>query len=328
MSRAYLAFETGGTKLVAAVADSEGKLIETRVLPRDPANRAPQSLAQLIEAAAQLRAMHEANGAIFIGIGFGYGGQVSRSQQRVLRCPHEEGWEDIDVCAELRLAFNLPSAIENDCKLAALAEATLGAGRNYRTVFYMTIGTGVGGGIVRDGEIVDFGDAGEAEVGHITVMPHDGPVCGCGKRGCLETVASGPGLAALAKKLANDHPDDWKGNAVSQRALLDQRFTAKDLFDAYADNEVFAGEVLRVAATFTGQALASVIQLINPDVIVLGGGVGASSEPYIALIAGSSAPFVMPNLRGCCAFVRSALRENVVTQGAALLAAQMFPGRP
>jgi glucokinase len=323
MSAAYLAFETGGTKLVAAVADQNGALIETRILARQPSDRAPHSLGQLIEAAQQLRAAHEADGATLKGIGFGYGGQVSRSQQRVLRCPHEDGWEDIDVRDVLTREFGLPSAIENDCKLAALAEARLGAGRGYRTVFYVTIGTGIGGGIVRDGQIVDFGDAGEAEIGHIFVM-QDGFACGCGKRGCLETVASGPGLVALARKLAKDHPGDWKGNTVSQRAIHDKRLTAKDLFEAYEQNEIFTSVTLRVAATFIGQALASMIQIVNPDVIVIGGGVGASSERFVNLIAEVTQPFVMPSLRGRCACVRTALRENVVAQGAALLAAQTF----
>ena len=193
-NRAYLAFETGGTKLVAAVALADGKLIESRIIARAPSNRASHSLSQLIETAMQLRKGYEACGYGFAGIGFGYGGQVSRSAQRVLRCPHEDGWEDIDVRAELESAFDLPSIIENDCKLAALAEAILGAGRSQPTVFYITIGTGVGGGIVREGKIADFGDSGEAEIGHMVVMTQEGFSCPCGNKGCLETIASGPGL--------------------------------------------------------------------------------------------------------------------------------------
>ena len=324
--RAYLAFETGGTKLVAAVAEADGKLIESRIISRAPTNRAPQSLRQLIDTSTQLRTDYEARGYTFAGIGFGYGGQVSRGTQRVLRCPHEDGWEDIDVSAELRRAFDLPSIIENDCKLAALAEASMGAGRGQRTVFYITIGTGIGGGIVREGKIIDFGDNGEAEIGHMVVMTQESFPCPCGNKGCLETIASGPGLVTFARKLAKDHPGDWKGNTTSQRAIHDKKFTAKDLLDAYEQTEIFASVTMRVVATFTGQALAGVIQLINPDVIVFGGGVGTASERYIKLVEEVTGPFVMPNLRGRCKFVMSQLRENVVTQGAALLAAQVFAG--
>ncbi|BCX05637.1 MAG: glucose kinase [Candidatus Roseilinea sp.] len=326
MSTAYLAFETGGTKLIAAVADATGRLVASRVLRRDPRNRAQHSLAMLIEAAGQLRAAHEANDAVFTGIGFGYGGQVNRAQQCVLRNPHEDGWEDIDVRDELKRAFGLPSVIENDCKLAALAEACLGAGRGHRTVFYMTIGTGIGGGIVREGHIVDFGDAGEAEIGHVVVVPQGGFACGCGNHGCLETVASGPGLTHLARKLARDHLATWPDDAIAQRAIHDERLTAADLFEAYAQGDVFASEIVRVAATFLAQVLAGVIQIVNPDAIVIGGGVGTSSERFIRLIAEQTRPLVMPSLRGRCRFVMSQLREQVVTQGAALLAASTFGG--
>ncbi|MCS6849489.1 MAG: ROK family protein [Anaerolineae bacterium] len=324
MLDAYLAFETGGTKLVAAVADAAGRLIESRVLRRDPCNRAPQTLAALMGAAGQLRVAHEACGAAFKGIGFGYGGQVHRAQQRVLRNLHEDGWEDMDVRDALERVFGLPSVIENDCKLAALAEAHLGAGRGQRTVFYMTIGTGIGGGIVREGSIVDFGDSGEAEIGHLVVMPQDGFVCGCGNRGCLETVASGPGLVNLARKLAQDCPTAWQDSAIARRALHDARFTAADLFEAYAHDDAFAGETVHVAAGFIAQALAGVIQIVNPDAVVIGGGVGTSSERFIRLIAEQTHPLVMPSLRGRCRFVMSQLREQVVTQGAALLAARTF----
>jgi glucokinase len=324
MKPAYLAIETGGTKLVAAIADADGSLLETRVLPRPQTNRAPDSLRQVIEAANVLRANYAPRGYTVKGIGFGYGGQVHRSSQRALRCPHEEGWEDVDVRAELQNALNLPSVIENDCKLAALAEAGLGAGCGFRTVFYVTIGTGIGGGIVRDGRVVDFGERGEAEIGHIVVMPQEGFACGCGNKGCLETIASGPGLVTFARTLATDHPGDWKGNPTSQRVIHDKEFTAKDLFEAYAQNDLFASVMLRVAATFTAQALASTIQIVNPDVIVFGGGVGMASTRYVGLIRDMSAPFVMPSLRGRCVFVQSQLGENVVAQGAALLARQTF----
>lgn len=196
----------------------------------------------------------------------------------------------------------------------------MGAGAGHRTVFYITLGTGIGGGIVQDGRILNFGDAGEAEIGHMVIMPHDGFACPCGNKGCLETVAAGPGMVVFAKKLAKDHAGDWKGNAIAQRVIHDKKFTAKDLMAGYEQMDLFASVTLRVIATFIGQALGGMIQLINPEVIVFGGGVGASSERYVKLIEEVTQQFVMPTLRGHCKFVQTVLRENVVTQGAALLA--------
>jgi glucokinase len=320
---AYLAFETGGTKLVAAVADADGMLIETAIRKRKPNDRAEDSLQQLIDAARELRERHEANGKTFRGIGFGYGGQVKRAAQMPLACIHEAGWEKINVRHRLSDMFDLPVVIENDCKVAALAEAKLGAGRTHRTVFYITIGTGIGGGIVRDGAIADFGDDGEAEIGHIVVHPSEGFACGCGNKGCLEAYCSGPGMHALAKWSVKQHPQHWRDNAFAQRSLHDKSFSAKDLFEAW-DKEVFAGVVIRIATSYLAFALGSMIQLINPDAIIFGGGVAAGNNRFIQQIENDTRKFVMPNLRDRCKFVSCELRERVVAQGAALLAKQLF----
>ncbi|MEZ5366236.1 MAG: ROK family protein [Bryobacterales bacterium] len=147
--RRFLVFETGGTKLVAALADAEGRLLETRILRRNQDDRAEHSLERLIETGREL-----AKGVDLSGVGFGYGGAVNRAVRRPMICLHEPGWEDLDPVARLEAEFGAPTAIENDCKLAALAEARLGAGKGSDTVFYITIGTGIGGGLVHNGSIV------------------------------------------------------------------------------------------------------------------------------------------------------------------------------
>ena len=117
----YIVFETGGTKLVAGLADADGRLITTRILDRQHDDRAEQSLERLIDCGLELRETAQLGGATFRGIGFGYGGGVDRIAQRPLACMHEEGWEDLDALDFLKRAFGLPAVIENDCKLAALA---------------------------------------------------------------------------------------------------------------------------------------------------------------------------------------------------------------
>ena len=142
---AYLVFETGGTKLVAGVAGADRRIVETIVLRRGEHDTAETSLSRLIQAGHQLRDKHEAAGRGFAAVGFGFGGVVRRSAREAYRCLHESGWEEIRVAERIEQEFGLPVAVENDCKLAALAEAHFGAGRGARTVFYITIGTGVGG---------------------------------------------------------------------------------------------------------------------------------------------------------------------------------------
>ena len=125
------------------------------------------------------------------------------------------GWERLPIATTLEKEFDLPVSMENDCNLAALAEAHFGAGQGHRTVFYVTLGTGVGGGIVHDGHIQAFGDIGEAEIGHIVVVP-EGPPCWCGGRGCVESVCSGPGISQLAAWLTEQNPDLWAQSELKE----------------------------------------------------------------------------------------------------------------
>ncbi len=324
-SQAYLAFETGGTKLIAAVADENGQFLDRRVLRREHHHTAPVSLARILDAGESLLRDFSARGRSFRAIGFGYGGQVDRTRERAMQCFHEDGWESLDVLAELRRRFGLPARIENDCKLAALAESLDGAGRGFRTVFYITIGTGIGGGIVREGRILDLGGNGEAEIGHMTVEFDDAWAlpCACGKRGCLEAHCSGPGLRDLARHLAVRDAQRWPDDAIAQAAaqgVLD----GPALFQAWHAGNAFADTVIQRATALLGRGLGAMIQIVNPDVVVLGGGVSTGNAGLIELIDRQTRPFIMPNLRDHTRFVPTALREDVVAHGAALLARQII----
>jgi glucokinase len=320
--QAYLAFETGGTKLIAAVAGADGRLIETAMIERVHHHTAQDSLPRLLDLGQTLIDKFRAQDYEFLAVGFGYGGQFDRAAQRPMQCFHEIGWEDLDAKAAVKQRYGLPVAMENDCKLAALAEAQLGAGRAGQTVFYITIGTGIGGGIVRNGRILDLGDKGEAEIGHMTIDPSGALSCACGKSGCLEAYCSGPGLVDLTKHLARGAAG---GHALARQALNDPSFNSKTLFAAWAAGDDFAAQAVNAAAGHLGFALGAMIQLINPDVVVLGGGVATGNAGFIDLIAAATEARVMPNLRGRARFTPTELREQVVSQGAALLARQLVP---
>lgn len=307
--KGVLAFESGGTKLVAGVADSSGRLLETRLCRREPRAKAPASLERLIGMGELLKRKYESEGWSFGGAGFGFGGLVRRSTQETFMCHHEEGWNEIDTGQALRQKFGLPAWIENDCKVAALAEAQAGAGRGARTVFYVTIGTGVGGGMVQDGRIMEMSDVGEAEIGHVIVLPQ-GPKCGCGMRGCVEAVCSGPGMSALAAYMG------------APRAM-----TSHELFAGWSAGNQFAARVVEKAANLLGGALATVQTLVNPDVFVIGGGVGSSLPAYVELLQRTARQWVVPYFRDRLRLECAELREQVVVHGAALLALQKLNWR-
>ncbi|HLU99818.1 MAG TPA: ROK family protein [Acidobacteriota bacterium] len=294
---AILCLESGGTKLVAALTDSNGKLIARRQQMRRPSQEAPQTLRQLAEAGIELTE----TGTID-AVGLGFGGTVRRSDERPLFCFHERGWELIDAGRYLEDVFEAPVFIENDCNLAALAEARSFPEWGQGTLLYVTLGTGTGAGIVRDGQLLQLGNLGEAEIGHVIVDPR-GAECPCGNRGCLETVCSGPGLRNLS------------------RQLLGREIDPPDLMKAFHANEPGARQVVERAAWYVSGPLAAAINLLNPDRIVLGGGVMKSNQPFLDLIWQHLQPLIFPPFSSeKSVLTLSRLGDDVVCQGAAFYA--------
>ncbi len=318
----YLAFETGGTKLVAAVAGPDRRILETVVLHREKSDRAERSFERVAAAAEKLYRRYAANGADFRAVGFGFGGAVRRSTNSPLLCLHEDGWEEMDVAGELGARFGLPAFVENDCKLAALAEAHCGAGAGASSVFYVTLGTGVGGGLVRQGRILELGDRGEAEIGHVVVAP-DGPPCWCGGRGCVESVCSGPGLSRLAALLGERHPGLWRSSTLFAPDPPD----SKAILAAWQAGDPFGSLVVERSMDYLAAALAAAVNLTVPEKVVIGGGLGASSARLLGLLRERTAPLVVRYFRDAFEIVPSKLRERAVTQGAAILAAQKIAAR-
>lgn len=303
----YLVFETGGSKLVSAVAGPDGALLDVQVAARNPLHRGEESLARLIETGQALRAKYEQQGACFAAIGFGYGGGFDRKTGHPLVCLHEPGWEDIHIAARLQEAFDLPAAVENDCKVAALGEAHYGAGRGAESVFYITLGTGIGGGFVRYGELVQLSSKGEAELGHIQVMS-DGPPCCCGGSGCVEALSSGPGMHALA---------GWLNNGVNPFA------NSREILAAWRSGDALATRTVETAANGLAHGLAAVVSLFAPELIVIGGGLGAGNPDYLEQVEQRTRPLVTPYFRDHWRLAVSELGERVVAQGALVLAQQL-----
>ncbi len=321
----FLAFETGGTKLVAAIAGPDSRLVATTVVRRRPQDRAPTSLRRIAEAAESLLSEYGLAKGDIRSIGFGFGGTVRRSANRPHLCLHEDGWDDFDVAPLLAKRFGTAVHVENDCKLAALAEAHFGAGAEARSVFYVTLGTGVGGGFVRDGEINELGDLGEAEIGHVVVDP-DGPDCSCGNRGCVEALCSGPGLSHLCDHFAKRDPAAWRSSVLSADADGNSAAPSERIVQAWEADDAFAGHVIDHALGGLASALATTVNLLVPERIVIGGGLGGASANLIPCLRRHVQPLVVPYFRDRYQILPSTLRENVVTQGAAILATQRSAG--
>jgi glucokinase len=294
-----ICLESGGTKLVAARAGKDGQILTLVKRYRQPGQEALTTLTDLVAMGLEVAGRSEKIDAV----SYGFGGTVRRSDQRPGPCFHEPGWESVSALRYLEDAFKAPVFIENDCNLAALGESHRGVRLTRGTLFYVTLGTGIGGGIVHDGRLLEAGELGEAEIGHV-VVEEDGPDCACGNRGCLETLCSGPGIARLAT------------------LILGRPADSRDLMRQFKQGDPEAARVIEKAAGYLGRVLATTINLVAPRTVVMGGGVMTDNHGFLELIAARAQPSIFPFFRGHTEFRLSELGENVVCQGAAIYALQ------
>jgi glucokinase len=339
----FLGIEIGGTKLQLGVGRGDGSPpIALERFTVDPAAGAEGILAQIEGAAPALIARHGVR-----GIGFGFGGPVNAAANRVIKSHQIDGWEDFELGKWCQQKLKLPIQIENDCDAAALAEARFGAGRGQRVVFYVTVGTGVGGGMVVDGQVFHGQGPGVAEIGHLRPGLHADRA-----DETVESVVSGWGIAAMAQSRIGD-PDTQpliqlssrrnarRPDALRQRLTtadepeedyaadlrtradgqIDQ-LTAKIVAEAALDGNQIAREVLEHACRVLGWAIAQMITLVSPGVVVVGGGVSLMDESlFLAPLRREVDRYVFPPQVGSFSILPAGLGELVVVYGALASAA-------
>lgn len=204
-----------------------------------------------------------------IGIALALPGPVDPFDGILFNAPNIPGWINLPLKKIMEERFNVPVLVGNDANLAALGEWKYGAGRGHHHLVYVTVSTGIGGGVIVDDQLL-LGSRGlAAEVGHITVMP-DGPLCGCGQRGHLEAIASGPAIARWV--------EDEISQGVPSILSAQKRLSAKDVARAAAQGDDLAIAALERAGTYLGVALAGYLHIFNPTAVILGGGVTRSGD--------------------------------------------------
>jgi glucokinase len=266
--------DIGGTKVAVGLVDRAGKIL-TQLRHPMVANSTPTAaLEAVIAAIDSLRASTDADAITAIGLCAP--GPLDPITGVVVNPPNVPCWRDFPLAAKIAEVYNLPVRLDNDANAAALAETRWGAARGYRYVFYATIGTGIGTGIVFDNRIYHGRTGAAGEGGHVSI-DYRGPVCHCGKRGCIEILAAGPAIGARAReKLAS-------GNAQSSipdlaHGKLDD-VTSHLVAEAYLAGDGVAREVLEETSQLLAIWLGNIVDLLDPDVIVMGGGVAAMLKP-------------------------------------------------
>lgn len=265
--RRVIAVDLGGTKMLAGVVDSEGVVVRRTVRPTNVAGE-EDLLAELDRAVSELAN----DGAEAIGVGI-----PSTIDQRAGRAVSSVNipLDDVDLGRRLTERFGLPAAIENDANAAALAEHRYGAGRGSMHMVMLTLGTGVGGGLILDGRLYRGAVGAAAELGHMTI-DIDGPPCQglCPGRGHLEALASGRATDLLARELAAARPDGDLGRAAADGREVDARLVV----DLAADGPGDARELLEKVGFNLGIGIANFVTIFNPEVVVLGGGFARAGD--------------------------------------------------
>jgi glucokinase len=266
--------DVGGTKVLGGVVDASGKVLATS--RRDTPREGGLELTRTIAAVA-LELMQEHS---ITAVGVSAAGFVSSDRKTMLATPNIADWNGVQLDIELTKLIGLPVVIENDANAAAWGEAKFGAGRNQAHMMMLTIGTGVGGGIVVNNELYRgaFGIA--AEFGHLRVVP-EGHLCGCGARGCFEQYASGSALRRHAREAISASPDLARNLLARGDGTIDG-LTGEAITDAAREGDAVALAAFQTTAQYLGAGIASLAVLLDPSCVVIGGGVIDAGEILLA----------------------------------------------
>jgi len=274
-----LGVDIGGTKVAVGVVDQEGRILaqgRTPMIANDSAEAGLEAVTGAIDS------MLSASPVNIDCIGICAPGPLDPRSGTVLNPPNLPCWRNFPLAERVSAKYSVPVKVDNDANAAALAETLWGAARGFGYVFYATIGTGIGSGIVFDGAIYHGKTGSAGEGGHVSI-DYRGPVCACGKRGCIEILAAGPAIAARARtKVAAERS---RASAILELAGGElANVTSEKVGQAYNRGDALAEEILRETIELITPWLGNIVDLFDPDVLVIGGGVAAMLQPFFGEI--------------------------------------------
>lgn len=275
-----IGIDVGGTKVLGGVVTADGEVVAS-ARRETPAEDVGRTLQLIVEVVTELTHTHQAR-----AIGIGAAGWIDESRSKVLFAPNL-AWRDEPLRALIAAELDLPVVVENDANVAAWAEFRFGSGRDVKASMAMfTVGTGIGGGLVVNGDLWRGAHGMAAEMGHMRVVP-DGRLCGCGRRGCLEQYASGSALVHSARRRAEEDPET--AHRLVELAGSIAAINGPLVTKAAREGDPAAREAFAEVGRWLGSGMADLVQLLDVEMIVVGGGVVDAGE---LLLAPARAAFV------------------------------------
>ena len=275
MEKKIIGIDLGGTSIKFAILTQAGEIQEKWSIKTNIFDEGSHIVDEMIASIQHRMELLGLSAENFLGIGMGSPGVVNRDKGTVVGAYNLNWKTEQPIKEKIEGALGIPFFIDNDANVAALGEQWVGAGANDPDVVFVTLGTGVGGGVVADGNLIHGVAGAGGELGHITVDFEQPIQCTCGKAGCLETVASATGIVNLTRRYA----DEYAGDAKLKQMIDDgQDVSAKDVFDLAKEDDELALIVYRNFCRYLGIACANIGSILNPSTIVIGGGVSAAGE--------------------------------------------------
>ncbi len=295
MKEYVVGIDIGGTKLATVVADKTGHILGKVRKPTLSEKGPEYAIGLLFDMVREAVSQVGLEQASISAIGVSCGGPLDTKTGIVYSPPNLPGWDALPLKARLESEFQVPVMIENDANASALAEFRFGGGRGYNAVLYMTMSTGIGGGIVIDGQVYHGANDSAGEVGHQILLPN-GPRCGCGKQGCLEALCSGPAIArraqaAIQKQLAGEKVSTAMLPLANGRI---EDVKSEHVLAAARMGDALALELVQETAYYMGWGIANLVNILNPDIVLLGTIAVAAGDLLLDPIRETVLKFAMP----------------------------------
>ncbi len=308
-----IGIDVGGTNVKIALVNDKGNIIYSNSIPTRAEMGYEYTINNMKDAIAELIKETKSDKKSIEGIGFGFPGQIDYKKGVVRLAPNIPGWVEVPIAEIMEKEFGIPTRVDNDVRCAALGELNYGAGIGCENLICITVGTGIGSGLIINGKLVRGASNAAGEIGHIKLDMHGGPLCGCGDRGCLEAFASGPSIVAMAEEYIKG------GKSTKYRELANPDITPYIVSEAAKQGDPVAKRIFTIVGEYIGIGLASVVNLLNPEKIIIGGGVAAAGDLLLNPIKENLIKRAMPIAGSAVEIVPAQLGNSAGVIGASLL---------
>lgn len=310
MVKTWVGVDIGGTKIAVAFVDKQGNIMAEETIATEVEKGPDPAVEKVTDL---IRRLGEENNCEIEGIGIGSPGPIDAKEGVILTPSNLHSWYDYPVVRRIEEQFHTHTVLGNDADLAGLAEYRFGLHDQHQNVAFVTVSTGVGGGIISNGRLHNGSSSCAGEFGHM-IVEKDGPECGCGRHGCLEAYSSGTGIANRMRDEVLQTPGH-----VLYDAAKSGKLTAKDAFNAYDEGDSLAHEVITRAEDYLAITLANIVNVLNPSVLIIGGGVAIGQPRFIEAVKDKIAQYAIIQNAEALSVVMAKFQEKAGVIGAAAL---------